>query len=178
MMCLSAALARDQVAATIKECVCVCDARQDLFVIISSEPTAIVRTPYLEDPDGSQLSLCPFINTWTQGQDDVSGMGKRMKHLKDYMFWFLRIGQLKVFEYIFRPQHRGFQNRVKMWLYPGNVMEYDFQDSQRSMHLIHDAHDCMHRIEMPRIRKPYYSRQALSMWYQFKQGVVDWIENH
>ena len=80
----------------------------NLLIIISSEPTPTVRTSYLEDPDGSQLLLCTFINTWTQGQDDVPVMGKSMKHLKDYMFLFLLIGQLKVFEYIFRPQHRGF----------------------------------------------------------------------
>ena len=65
-----------------------------------------------------------------------------------------------------------------MCFHAGNVMEDDFQDSQRSMHLIHDVHDYMHRLDMPRIRKPYYSRPALSMWYQFKQGFADWVENH
>ena len=110
--CRSAALARDQVASTIKECVC--DTRQDLFIIISSESTSIVRTPYFEDLDGSQFFLRTFINTWTQGQDVVSVMGKRMKHLKDYMFLFLLTGQLQVFEYIFRLQHRGFQNRMTL----------------------------------------------------------------
>ena len=50
--CRSSALARDRVASTIKECVC--DTRADLFIIIiSSEPTSIVRTPYFEDPEGS-----------------------------------------------------------------------------------------------------------------------------
>ena len=67
-------------------------------------------------------SFCP-VNTWTQGEDDVSGMGKGMTHLKDYMFRFLLIGQLKVSEYICRPQQQGFQNRMTMGLYPGNVME-------------------------------------------------------
>ena len=33
-------------------------------------------------------------------------MGKRMKHLKDYIFLFLLIRQLKVFEYIFRQASR------------------------------------------------------------------------
>ena len=83
-------------------------------IIISSEPTHTVRTPYLEDADGSQLLLRTFINTWTQGEDDASVMGKRMTHLKDYMYRFLLVGQLKVSEYICRPQQQGFQNRVTM----------------------------------------------------------------
>ena len=47
-----------------------------------------------------------------------------------------------------------------------------------SMQLIEDVHYYMHRFETQRIRKPYYSRTALSMWYRFKQGVADWIHKH
>ena len=126
----------------------------------------------------AQLLPRTLINTWTQGEEDEAGTGNGMMYLNDYKFKFLLIGQLKVAEYICRPQQQGFQKRMTMCFHAGNVMEDDFQDSQRSMHLIHDVHDYMHRIEMPRIRKPYYSRQALSTWYQFKQGVADWIENH
>ena len=109
-------------------------------IITSSECTHTVRTPYLEDPDGFQILLRTFINTWTQGEDDVSAMGKRMKHLKDYMFRFLIIGQLKVSEYICRPQQRGFQNQMAMGFYPGNIIEDDFQDRHMSMRWIQDVH--------------------------------------
>ena len=57
-------------------------------------------------------------------------------------------------------------------------MEDDFQDSLRFMRVIHDVHGYMHRHEMPCLRKPYHSGKALSMWYQLKQGVADWIEIH
>ena len=60
----------------------------------------------------------------------------------------------------------------------GNVMEDDNQYSQMSMQLIEDIHYYMHRFEQQRIRKPYYSRTALSMWYRFNQGVADWIHKH
>ena len=62
--CRSAALARDEVASTINKCVCVCVA--PVKICSSSfccEATSIVRTPYLEDPEGSQLLLRTFSNT-------------------------------------------------------------------------------------------------------------------
>ena len=43
--------------------------------ITSSEPTHTIRTPYLEDHDGSLLLPRTMINTWTQGDDDESGTG-------------------------------------------------------------------------------------------------------
>ena len=53
-------------------------------IITSSEPLHTIRTPYLEDPDGSQPLPRTMINTWTQGEDDESGTGRGMTHLKSY----------------------------------------------------------------------------------------------
>ena len=42
-----------------------------IYVIItSSEPSHTIRTPYLEDNDGSLLLPFTMINTWTQGDDE------------------------------------------------------------------------------------------------------------
>ena len=74
------------------------------------------------------------------------GHGKML--LNDYKFKFLLIGQVKVAEYICRPQKQGFQKTMTMCFHAGNVMEDDHQDSQTFLHLIHDVHDYMHRLEM------------------------------
>ena len=100
-------------------------------IITSSQPSHTIRTPYLEDPDGSQPLPRTMINTWTEGEDDESGTGKGMTHLKDYKFRFLLIGQLKVSEYICRPQQQGFQNRMPMGVYRGNVMPKQDRTGQK-----------------------------------------------
>jgi hypothetical protein len=104
-----------------------------------------------------------LINTWTQGEEDELGMGHGNMNLKDYKFICVLLGQIKVAEYICRPQMQGFQKRMTMCFQSGNVMEDDNQDSQMSTHLIEGGHYYMHRFEKQRIRKPYYSRTALSM---------------
>ena len=52
--------------------------------ITSFEPTHTIRTPYLEEPDGSQLLPRTIFNTWTQGEEDESGTGNGITHLKEY----------------------------------------------------------------------------------------------
>ena len=44
-------------------------------IMTSSEPTHTIRTPHIEDHDGSLLLPRTMINTWTQGDDDESGTG-------------------------------------------------------------------------------------------------------
>ena len=76
--------------------------------ITSSELIHIIRTPYLEDLEVAQLLPRTLINTWTQGEEeDESGTGNGMMYLNDYKFKFRLIGQLKVAEYICRPQKQG-----------------------------------------------------------------------
>ena len=146
--------------------------------VVSSEPTHTIRTPYLEEPDGCQLLPRTMLNTWTQGEDDESGTGNGMTHIKQYKFKLLLIGQIKVMEFICRPQQQGFQKRMSMAYYPKNVMEDDFQASEDSFNLIHRVHGYMHRFEMPARRRPYLSGHAQSMWIEFKQAVGEWIEEH
>ena len=74
--------------------------------VVSSEPTHTIRTPYLEEPDGCQLLPRTMLNTWTQGEDDESGTGNGITHIKEYKFKCLLIGQLNVAEYICRPRSR------------------------------------------------------------------------
>ena len=146
--------------------------------IVSSEPTHTIRTPYLEEPDGCQLLPRTMLNTWTQGEDDESGIGNGMTHIKEYKFKLFLIGQIKVMEFICRPQQQGFQKRMSMVYYPQNVMEDDFQASDESFSLIHQVHGYMHRFEMTGRRRPYLSGHAQSMWIEFKQAVGEWIEQH
>jgi hypothetical protein len=146
--------------------------------ITSPDPIHIIRTPYLKDYDSGHLLPRTLINTWTQGEEDEFVMNQGKMNLKDYKFKFLMLGQIKVAEYICRPQMQGLQTRITMCFQPANVMEDDNQDSQMSMQLIEDVHHYMQRFEKQRIRKPYYSGTALSMWYQFNQSVADWIRNH
>ena len=64
-----------------------------------------------------------------------------------------------------------------MVYYLQNVMEDDFQASDDSFSLIHQAHGYMHRFEMPGRRRPYLSGRARSMWIEFKQGVVSGLNS-
>ena len=91
--------------------------------IVSSEPTHTIRTPYLEEPDGCQLLPRTMLDTWTQGEEDESGTGNGIAHVKEYKFICVLIGQIKVSEFICRPQQQGFQKRMSMVYYPQNVME-------------------------------------------------------
>ena len=54
--------------------------------ITSSEPTHTIRTPYLEEPDGSQLLPRTMLNTCTQGEEDKSGTGNGLQ-VKNIMNW-------------------------------------------------------------------------------------------
>ena len=56
--------------------------------IVSSEPTHTIRTPYLEEPDGCQLLPRTMLNTWAQGEEDESGTGNGIMHIKEYKFIF------------------------------------------------------------------------------------------
>ena len=72
--------------------------------IVSSEPTHTIRTTFLEEPDGCQLLPRTMLNTLTQGEDDESGTGNGITHIKEYKFMILLLtGQIKVSEFICRP---------------------------------------------------------------------------
>ena len=151
---------------------------EHMVKIVSSEPTHIIRTEYLEEPDGCQLLPRTMLNTWTQGEDDESETGSVMTQIKQSKFKLLLIGQIRVMEFICVPQQQGFQKRMSMVYYPQNVMEYDFQASDDWCSLIHQIHSDMHRYEMPALRKPYLSGHAQSMCTEFKQVVGEGIEEH
>ena len=71
-------------------------------------------TPYLEDLEVAQFLPRTLINTWSQGEEDESGMGHGRRYLNDYKFKLLITGQVKVAEYICRPQKQGFQKTMTM----------------------------------------------------------------
>ena len=54
--------------------------------LTSSEPTHTIRTPDLEELDGSQLLPRTMLSTWTQGEDDKSGTGNGLQ-VKNIMNW-------------------------------------------------------------------------------------------
>ena len=119
-----------------------------------------------------------MLNTWTQGEEDESGTGNGITHLREYNLKLLLIGQVKVSEFICRPQQQGFQKRMSMVYLLGNVMEDDFQVCDASLSAIHYVHGYVHRCELPCRRRPYLSGRARSMWFDFKQGVAQLIEKH
>ena len=47
--------------------------------ITSSEPTHTIRTPYLEEPDGSQLLPRTMLNAWHQGRKTSPGLAMALR---------------------------------------------------------------------------------------------------